>query len=283
MYALILILFQLYLQVVSSIRFYANRIHRRTLNGLYHHNRTPELIYEDAHKLGKLPRHVACLLRLKPREMEGGGVEGLVSEAAELVTWCVCMGIRRLTLHDRGAVLRKQTRNGKLQSRVQWNLQRYFGSAGPPVIEYEVPPLQDEREVENTQQKEGLRNRGGGGSSATGDETAVKRSPDLVVSVVSEYQGKALLVDLARSYAEVGIQASRISERMIDRDLAKVGIKEPDLIMTFGPRIELEGLQPWCLRLAEIFGIQDNEFEVSYAIFCRGLERYAGSKANRGR
>lgn len=57
---------------------------------------------------------------------------------------------------------------------------------------------------------------------------------------------------------------------------------EPDLLVLFGPTVELSGYPPWQLRLTEIFHVQDNA-GVGYQVFLRALYNYANAQMRFGR
>lgn len=72
----------------------------RVLSVLYYHHRTPELIRRDVRGLGKIPKHLSVIVDLrdgKPVE----ALQALVGEVAELASWCVCVGIKQLSVYER--------------------------------------------------------------------------------------------------------------------------------------------------------------------------------------
>ena len=71
-------------------------------------------------------------------------------------------------------------------------------------------------------------------------------------------------------------------DELVDAELSESIMGEPDLLVLFGPHIELEGYPPWQIRLTEIFHVQDNH-GVGYHVFIRALQRYAQAQMRRGR
>ncbi|CRK25044.1 hypothetical protein BN1708_014117 [Verticillium longisporum] len=57
---------------------------------------------------------------------------------------------------------------------------------------------------------------------------------------------------------------------------------EPDLLILFGPHVELDGYPPWPIRLTEIFCLPDNQ-EVGYQVFLRALRNFANAQFRKGK
>lgn len=57
---------------------------------------------------------------------------------------------------------------------------------------------------------------------------------------------------------------------------------EPDLLILFGPYIQLQGYPPWQIRLTEIYNAQDNN-GVGYQVFLRALHNFAKAQMKFGR
>jgi dehydrodolichyl diphosphate syntase complex subunit NUS1 len=82
-------------------------------------------------------------------------------------------------------------------------------------------------------------------------------------------------------------QKSKLSPKditidLIDAEITESVMDEPDLLVLFGPSIEMSGYPPWQLRLTEIFHVQDNN-GVGYQVFLRALYNYANAQFNVGR
>ena len=73
-----------------------------------------------------------------------------------------------------------------------------------------------------------------------------------------------------------------VSINLIDAEIEDSGMGEPELLIIFGPNVELQGYPPWQVRLTEIFHVQDN-VGVGYQIFLRALHSYAKTQMRFGR
>lgn len=78
------------------------------------------------------------------------------------------------------------------------------------------------------------------------------------------------------------LSPSDISLNLIDTELTESIMGEPDLLVLFGPHVELQGYPPWQIRLTEIFHVPDNS-GVGYQIFLRALHSYAKAQMKFGR
>lgn len=276
-----LILSFLYLILMVS-RFWTHEYYRlrlRWINLSSHHNRTPELIRQDVLSLKKIPRHVAAILRLREGE-EGGGLDGLLEQTSDLAAWCLGAEIEELTVYERTGVL-KDTAKREVRKRIEKNLELYFGAEALPSFKLRVPPITGPQSVTV------------GGSRRRAEQnatTATRRSrrsqTDLVINLIAEEDGRQRLTDLTRTLGELAaegkIKPKDVTIPAITHELTELVIGEPDIVIIFGPKVDLDGFPPWQLRLSELFHLPENE-EVSYGVFLKGLERYAGCKINVGR
>jgi len=94
------------------------------------------------------------------------------------------------------------------------------------------------------------------------------------------------LVDLTKTLAEMSqrkkLSPNDISHDLVDAEITESVMGEPDLLVLFGPGVELQGYPPWQLRLTEIFHVQDNS-GVGYQVFLRALHSYAKAQMRFGR
>lgn len=99
---------------------------------------------------------------------------------------------------------------------------------------------------------------------------------DLIL--VSEDDGREAMVDLTRVLAEMvqkdKITANDITMDVIDNELSEAVMREPDLLISFEPYVDLQGYPPWTIRLTEIYSAPDNQ-GVGYQLFLQALRRYA--------
>ena len=78
------------------------------------------------------------------------------------------------------------------------------------------------------------------------------------------------------------LSSEDISLDLIDTEITESVMGEPDLLVIFGPNIELQGYPPWQARLTEIFCVEDNG-GVGYQVFLRALHNYAKAQMRFGR
>lgn len=276
----------LYLVLLIS-KFLSHEYYRlkiRWINLSYYHNRTPELIRQDVMSLKKVPRHVAVVLRLREGE-EGGGLDGLLTQTSELVAWCIGAEIEELTIYERTGQL-KDLAKRDVRKRIEKNLKIYFGADALPSFKLRVPPITG---PESTTVGGSQRTSGVDPESST---SATKRGPKtrndikIVVNLIAEEDGIPCITQLTQTLGDLAkegqIRAKDVTISTITHELHQLVITDPDVILISGPIIDLEGFPPWQMRLSEIFHLPENE-EVSYGLFLKGLERYAGCKINVGR
>lgn len=108
----------------------------------------------------------------------------------------------------------------------------------------------------------------------------------LSILLLSAEDGRDSLVDLTKTLAEMSqrskISAGDISIDLVDAEISESVMGEPDLLIIFGPMVELQGYPPWQLRLTEIFHVQDNH-GVGYQVFLRALYNFANAQMRLGR
>ena len=78
------------------------------------------------------------------------------------------------------------------------------------------------------------------------------------------------------------LSATDISLDLVDAEITESVMGEPDLLVLFGPSVELQGYPPWQVRLTEIYHMQDNT-GVGYQVFLRALHKYANAQMRLGR
>ena len=69
---------------------------------------------------------------------------------------------------------------------------------------------------------------------------------------------------------------------LVDAEITESVMGEPDLLVLFGPSVELQGYPPWQVRLTEIYHMQDNT-GVGYQVFLRALHKYSNAQMRLGR
>ena len=63
-------------------------------------------------------------------------------------------------------------------------------------------------------------------------------------------------MDLTKTLAEMAqkgkVAPADISAELVDAEITESVMGEPDLLLIFGPRVQLKGYPPWQVRLTEI-------------------------------
>ena len=111
-------------------------------------------------------------------------------------------------------------------------------------------------------------------------------SGHLSILLLSAEDGPSTFVDLTKTLAEMSqrkkLSPSDITQDLVDAEITEIVMGEPDLLVLFGPHVELQGFPPWQVRLTEIYHVQDNT-GVGYQVFLRALHNYAKAQMRFGR
>jgi dehydrodolichyl diphosphate syntase complex subunit NUS1 len=123
-------------------------------------------------------------------------------------------------------------------------------------------------------------------SSTPTSESHSSSTQHISVLLLSAEDGRDSLVDLTKTLAEMS-QKSKLSPKdisvdLIDAEISESVMGEPELLVLFGPTVELSGYPPWQVRLTEIYHVQDNQ-GVGYQVFLRALYNYANAQMRFGR
>lgn len=147
----------------------------------------------------------------------------------------------------------------------------YFGTESIPVFSIRIPHSNTVIYSNNLQQ------------SPTFE---VPASIDLEISLLSKIDGKPTIIELTKSMCELAVNKELsikdITIDLIDEELIELVGVEPDLLICFGPSLDLQDYPPWHIRLSEIFWEIDNQ-DVNYSIFIRALQKYSNCKVNVGK
>lgn len=244
------------MSIARNFQFVYHKMRLRFFSLAYYPNKLPQVIRADVAKLAKIPRRLCCIVNLRGDDDENGGVEGLAADIAELAAWCVSAGVPLLSIYEYNGCVKAHM--GELQRAVSKNMKAYFGVPAPTVA---------------------LRNPHA--NCVVGDDGA-----DLDVRLLSRVDGKPTIVELTKTMGELtanGELAPRdITVKLIDEELCELVGPEPDLLVCFGPVLDLQDFPPWHLRLTELYWEPDNN-SINYAVFIRALRKFAHSKANLGK
>jgi dehydrodolichyl diphosphate syntase complex subunit NUS1 len=269
-------IFSLYIR----IRQWWNLISYQVSSVLYYHHATPEYIRRDVTPLERLPKHLSCILAAEGARSAKSDLERLIDETAELATWCACADIPLLSVYEKtgtsttsavslSCAARANLRLGVLKKHmprvyeaVLLKFTFYFGGQHPALSV-------------TSPHKEGL-------LSPEGDS----KQGHLKLHLISEEDGRESMVDLTRTLADMS-QRGKLSPRdisleLIDAELSEGILPEPDLLILFGPHVELSGYPPWQIRLTEIFCLRDNQ-GFGYQVFLKALRNYSKAQFRRGK
>ncbi|GAB1311122.1 ditrans,polycis-polyprenyl diphosphate synthase [(2E,6E)-farnesyldiphosphate specific] [Madurella fahalii] len=254
--------FSLYIRLRQAYHAVGNCIY----SIYYYHHRTPELIQRDVKGLGRLPNHLSVILTLEDHKRDG--TEKLIDEAANIAAWCASAGIPHLSIYEKTGILKKYMK--KAHRATEQKLQAYFGP-NFPTVSLGAPyttPFESAAVV----------------APGAGNDVAARKH--LSVLLLSERDGRETIVDLTKTLTEMSqrknLSTTDITMELVDTELSENIMGEPDLLVLFGPHVELAGYPPWQIRLTEIFHVQDNQ-GVGYQVFYRALCKYARAQMRMGR
>lgn len=238
--------------------------------------RTPQSIRKDVATYGKVPRHVAFVLQRSPSI----GIEGLVGQVLESASWCLGVGSPLLTIYERTGVL-KSVPLETLAEAVCTGLARFFRDT------------EDAPSICIRCGKQAVTMAGPGSSPVAEILNAVTTSlegsasePALTIFLASEQDGRPMMLTLATEYAQLivkgALSKTDITVNKIHGDLCDRVGEEPDLLVTFGSRLDFAGFSPWLLRVTELFCLPDNNGVFHYLVFIKSLQKFANVKVNLG-
>ncbi|KAL2074039.1 hypothetical protein VTL71DRAFT_7817 [Oculimacula yallundae] len=260
LYAIVHTIFSIYIRLRQAYHAVKDRI----LAILYYHHRTPELIQKDVKGLSRLPTHLSVILKLEDAGRGGAGLEALVDEVAEISAWCACVGIPMLSIYEKTGILKGYV--PATHRAISRKLSSYFGPQ-QPALSLRAPHIPSME-------------------SASSTPTSETPNSHLSVLLLSAEDGRDSLVDLTKTLAEMSqhskLSPKDISIELVDAELSESVMGEPELLILFGPTVELSGYPPWQVRLTEIFHVQDNN-GVGYQVFLRALYNYANAQMRFGR
>lgn len=266
MYHAILVLFYMLFAVYRVFERLLHNTKLRFLNIAYNPNSDPSVINSDVNKLPKIPHRVAGILKYKSEQEENGGIGGLCNDTARMAIWCLASGIPYLQIYEHDGNLKKSI--PQLRESIVEALVSNFGTESMPTFLIKIPHLNLSYAGPELEK----------GTAAGGY--------DIEISLLSYVDGRPTIVELTKVLGELcqrgELNADDITIDFIDKELRELVGEEPDLIVAFQPRLDLNGFPPWHIRLTEMYWEPDNE-GVSYAVFLRALQKYSTSKVNIGR
>ncbi|KAL9100148.1 MAG: hypothetical protein Q9163_004449 [Psora crenata] len=233
-YLLVFAIIHLVFAVYIRIRLTYHVIFDRVLAILYYHHRAPELIKQDVKGLSRLPEHLSVILELRGEDRGRAGLESLMDEVAEISAWCTCAAIPMLSIYEKSGILKNYIPH--LHRAISYKMRSYFGRENPSV-QIGAPSF-------------------------------------LSVLLLSADDGRSTLVDLTKTLTEMSqrkkLSPNDITQDLVDAEITESVMNEPDLLVLFGPYVQLQGFPPWHIRLTEIYHVEDNN-GVGYQVFLRAL------------
>ncbi|CAL8393027.1 unnamed protein product [Arctogadus glacialis] len=198
----------------------------------------------------KLPVHVGLLIVEE---------QPSYTDIANLVVWCMAVGISYVSVYDNHGVFRKN------DTLLLEKIVRQQDRLGLEDSKYNVEFLSNGNTVQQDQ--------------------IVSGQP--VVNVLSPEDGKHSIVEAARRFCRTVEQKEKTSKDidvpMFDALLRESkNIPDPELVMKFGPVDSTLGFLPWHIRLTEFVSLPSH-VDVSYEDFLVALQRYSTCEQRQGK
>lgn len=247
-----------------------NRVAIKLLDLAYNPSNSPQLIRQDVNKLQKIPKRLAAILESKSEGDIGGGIGGLINDGSDVVCWTVSAGIKHLSLYDYDGLMKKNIKDFRIG--IHHKLAKYFGPNNVPEFAVRIP---HSNQVFFGKDDD---------DDVTQDEKTHKVA--IEISLLSKVDGRDTILDLTRTLADLcaegQLEVDDVDTKLVNQELTQLVGPEPDLLLYFGPTLDLQGFPPWHIRLTELYWETDND-QVSYYVFIRGLKQYADCKMNVGK
>ncbi|KAM9356366.1 dehydrodolichyl diphosphate synthase complex subunit nus1 [Pholidichthys leucotaenia] len=204
----------------------------------------------DSKCVEKLPVHIGLLVAEE---------ELRYTDVANLVVWCMAVGISYVSVYDHHGVFRKN--DSRLLEEIVRQQQDILGVDGST---YSVELMSN-------------------GSEKHPHNVVSCRS---TVKVLSPEDGKQSIVQVAqqlcRSVENKEKSSKDISVSMLDLLLRESkNISDPELVLKFGPVNSTLGFLPWHIRLTEFISLPTHR-DVSYQDFLGALQRYGACQQRLG-
>lgn len=259
-HAILLVIFFV-ISIYKNCLYLYRRSTLRVLAVTYFPNSSPQVIREDVNKLSKIPKRLGTIINLQDDNEENGGVEGLMAQIADISSWCLCAGIPYLSIYESTGVLAGEYLPF-LQKEMIRTLANYFGTDAIPNFVLKIAHTNERL--------------------AYHEGAAI----DLEVNLLSRVDGKPTIVELTRTMYDLAkskeLKVSDITISLVDEELVELVGPEPDLLIQFGPNLDLQDYPPWQIRLSEIYWEPEN-IDVSYLVFIRALQKFSRCKMNVGK
>ncbi|XP_017547956.1 dehydrodolichyl diphosphate synthase complex subunit nus1 [Pygocentrus nattereri] len=201
----------------------------------------------DGKALEKLPLHLGLLVVEEEQQY---------TDIANLVVWCMAVGISYVSVYDHEGVFRRN--NSRLMEEILKQQQELLGSES---CKYSLEFLNN------------------------GTDQHALTCPT-VVKVLSPDDGKLSIVRAAQQLCKAVEQKQRTSKdinvTVLDSLLRESNIPDPDLVLKFGPVDSTLGFLPWHIRLTEFISLPSHK-DVSYEDLLSALRCYATCEQRLGK
>ncbi|XP_007255434.2 dehydrodolichyl diphosphate synthase complex subunit nus1 [Astyanax mexicanus] len=202
----------------------------------------------DGKALEKLPLHVGLLVAEEEQQY---------TDIANLVVWCMAVGISYVSVYDNEGVFRRN--NSRLMEEIMKQQQELLGSES---CKYSLEFL----------------------NNGTDPHALLCQT---VVKVLSPDDGKLRIVQAAQQLCKAVEKKERTSKdidvTVLDSLLRESkNVPDPDLVLKFGPVDSTLGFLPWHIRLTEFISLPSHK-DVSYEDFLSALRRYASCEQRVGK
>ena len=250
LFTVIQAIFSIYLRSRYLYHIIIDRIY--TL--MYYPHRTPDYIRRDVKALSRLPEHISVILDLydshDPYYDPGSAFEKLVNDVCDICAWTASAGIPQLTIYEHSGILKEHLQD--THRAITQTLRAYYGPH-PPSLSLRAPHLQS---ISRPRSPNPLVAADATAAAAAAAAAASPPPSRLEVTLIGHDDGRATLVDLTKTFAEMAqnrkIAPEHVTGELIDQELSDLTIAEPELLILFGPTVRLQGYPPWQLRLTEI-------------------------------
>ncbi|XP_037101426.1 dehydrodolichyl diphosphate synthase complex subunit nus1 [Syngnathus acus] len=204
----------------------------------------------DGRSLEKLPSHIGLLVAEE---------EPSYTDIANVVVWCMAVGISYVSIYDNHGILRKN--NYRLLEVILTQQQHLLGTEGS---KYNVEFLSDCTDKQHN--------------------NVLSCKP--IVKVLAPEDGKQSIVQaaqqLCRSVENKERSSKDITVSMLDALLRESkNIPDPELVVKFGPVNSTLGFLPWHIRLTEFISLPSHR-NISYEDLWDALQRYGECQQRMG-
>lgn len=307
----ILMLIFFFLTMIYKFKQIYNKYRIESLINTYYKAKNPLHIRDDIIKLKKIPQIVSFILHLD--EFEKNDFLKLVNYISDLTFWSSSAGIPQISFYDPYGILFENYQKNVIiigQEIIQ-KFSKYYKLDSIPSFSIEIPHvnaiLHSDSIIDNNfilhSNKSSVKSFDPNinyldistlNTSSSTLENIKNDSPQSIknkdtnikISLLSKIDGKQTIIEVTKSMSDLvfknELSIDDVGINLIDSILIDLIGPEPDLVVCFGPCLNLKEYPPWHIRLSEIFWeIQNNE--VNYTTFIKALKKFSNCKVNLGK